>query len=524
MKMLQNHTHEGQSFLKTCHQQECLELIRKANEAYFNTGTPIMTDQEYDALCETIGYEGVGSLPPTDTRRRKLPYYMGSLQKIKTEKQLSAWFNKKQTQRVHVTPKLDGVSVLIVKNNTTVTFFTRGDGRIGQDITHLFPHLCVVYSRLHVPQCVLRGELIMSKKKFSSEYKGHGNARNIVSGLVNSHERKEEHNHVDLVCYELFEHLKPSDQFSWMTSHGIPCVPFHIVAAPSFDSLKETFESYRSSFSYSVDGLVLVLDEPYERVVDKNPSYAVAFKTVLQDQFMTTRVRRVEWRTSPNGVLKPRVVIEPIVIHGNTIERVSAYNARYVETHKLGKDAVVDIVRSGDVIPVLHHVRHGTHAEFPEDVDYIWNETKSDILLKDTSECIDMHITILVRFFKNVKLHGWSRTNAHIFVSHHYTTPLAIRDMPKSEWTRLFGEKKGTDMYHTFHRTLERLSCSELLSASHAFGKNISKTVIERVMKRFPTLEIDDVHSLDELGLGEKTTRMVWQHVKDAQQWLVVKK
>jgi DNA ligase (NAD+) len=507
MKMLQKYKQQGKSFLD------------------FNTDSPLMTDQDYDALCEKIGYSGgVGCPPPTtDTRRRQLPYYMGSLQKIKTEKQLSAWFKKRQGKSVHVTPKLDGVSVLIVKKDTTVTLFTRGDGRVGQDMTHLFPRLCAFYSRLKVPQCVLRGELILSHKTFMSHYEGRGNARNIVSGLVNSQERKKEHSHLDLVCYEVFGHMKPSDQYSWMTSLAIPCVPFDIVTTPSFDFLKETFESYRSSFSYSVDGLVLVVDEPYERVVDKNPSYAVAFKTFVQDQLMTTKVRRVEWRTSPNGMLKPRLVIDPVVIHGNTIEYVSAYNARYVETHRVGKGAIVDIVRSGDVIPILYTVRQGTRPEFPEGVEYMWNETKSDIQLKNMSESVEMHVNILVRFFKNVKLHGWTRKNAQILVSHQYTTPLAVRDIPESEWTRLFGDEKGKFMYQKFHSALDTLSLSELLVATYAFGKNVSKTVIERVVQRFPTLEIDDKKCLDDLRLGEKTTRVIWEHLRDAQQWMKIK-
>lgn len=522
--MLQKYKQQGKSFLDSS-PEDCRDLIRLADEAYFNSDSPLMTDQDYDVLCDKIGYTSVGCPPPSsDTRRRQLPYYMGSLQKVKTEKQLSAWLTKQQGKSVHVTPKLDGVSVLIVKKNTTVTFFTRGDGRVGQDISHLFPRLRLFYSRLDVPQCVLRGELILSHKTFTSHYQGHGNARNVVSGLVNSQERKKEHNHIDLLCYEVFGHTKPSEQFSWMKSLGIPCVPFDIVATPSFDSLKQKFESYRSSFSYAVDGLVLVVDEPYERVVDKNPSYAVAFKTFVQDQLMTTRVRCVEWRTSPNGVLKPRLVIDPVVIHGNTIEYVSAYNARYVETHGLGKDAIVDIIRSGDVIPVLHQVRQGTRPEFPEGVEYTWNETKSDIQLKDMSESVEMHINILVRFFKNVKLRGWSRKNAQILVSHSYTTPLTVRDMPESEWTRLFGDEKGKDMYQKFHTSLDTLSLSEVLVATCAFGKNVSKTLIERVVHRFPTLQIDNVQRLEELGLGEKTTRVMWQHLKDAQQWVRLKK
>ena len=83
----------------------------------------------------------------------------------------------------------------------------------------------------------------------------------------------------------------------------------------------------------------------------KNPDHAFAFKMMLSEQVAEAKVVDVIWTPSKDGYLKPRVQIEPIKLSGVTIEYATGKNAQFIEKNRIGVGAVIQIVRSGDVIP-----------------------------------------------------------------------------------------------------------------------------------------------------------------------------
>ena len=106
---------------------------------------------------------------------------------------------------------------------------------------------------------------------------------------------------------------------------------------------------------------------------------------VLSDQVVEAKVVDVIWSPSKDGYLKPRIRIEPVTIGGARIEYTTAFNAAYVEENKIGIGAVIQLVRSGDVIP--HIMAVITPSEEPKmpDVEYKWNDTHVDIELVSKS-------------------------------------------------------------------------------------------------------------------------------------------
>ena len=107
---------------------------------------------------------------------------------------------------------------------------------------------------------------------------------------------------------------------------------------------------------------------------------------ITQDQIKSTTIEEIQWNPSKDGILIPRIRIKPITISGNKITYVTGFNARFIEDNSLSTGAVVNIIRSGDVIPVIHNVIETVNkAELP-DTNLQRDTTKTHIRLKNINE------------------------------------------------------------------------------------------------------------------------------------------
>ena len=114
-----------------------------------------------------------------------------------------------------ISAKLDGVSGLFSNEGGIPKLFTRGNGKIGQDISHLIPYLKLPLK----PNVTIRGEFIIKKDVFDHFYKDKfSNPRNFVSGVINSKTiSKSKINHIDFVAYEvIIPELHPKDQMEFL--------------------------------------------------------------------------------------------------------------------------------------------------------------------------------------------------------------------------------------------------------------------------------------------------------------------
>ena len=160
------------------------KLKDAADDAYFNSGSPIMTDEAYDGLCKQLNVQSVGCLPPSKGNKIKLPVYMGSLTKYNDNEKLTNFLDKfNHIDSFLVQEKLDGVSCLYVYESGKIRLYTRGNGTIGTDITHLIDYGLNLPSFTSPMEAsfMVRGELIISKaifkEKYSIEFK---NIRNMA--------------------------------------------------------------------------------------------------------------------------------------------------------------------------------------------------------------------------------------------------------------------------------------------------------------------------------------------------------
>lgn len=183
--------------LQNLDENDIVQVIQRANHLYYNQGKPLFTDQVYDVIKEYLAsiapqhpiLKNIGATVDGIGRKVTLPYFMGSLDKIKNDtKALENW-KKRFDGHVVISDKLDGNSGLLVFDAGTLelSLYTRGDGREGQNISHLLPFLQTNITSAKLKESfAIRGELIIAKEAFETVSNKGANARNMVAGLLNS--------------------------------------------------------------------------------------------------------------------------------------------------------------------------------------------------------------------------------------------------------------------------------------------------------------------------------------------------
>ena len=226
--------------------------------------------------------------------------------------------------------------------------------------------------------------------------------RSMVAGLMNSkYADPEELKDLDLVVYEVIypENIKPYDQFKMVDDFGFKTPRYELIKTKKIneDFLMNMLPEWKKESKYEIDGLIITQNQFHERNEDGNPDYSRAFKMDLDEQRGIGEVEEILWEVSRHGKIIPRIKIKPIKIGLVTIQKATAFNAKYIKDNNLGPGAVVNIIRSGDVIPyIMEVVEPAKKADMP-DIPYEWNETEVDILI-DYDEEIDEEILDNVGF------------------------------------------------------------------------------------------------------------------------------
>ena len=258
---------------------------------------------------------------------------MWSMDKIKPDtKALTKWQAKYKGPFV-LSSKLDCVSVLYTTENKEPKLYTRGNGKVGQDISHLIPYLKLPTNE----NIVIRGEFIITKSNFKEKYeKIYSNTRNFVAGIINQKKiDKDKLKDIDFVAYEVIKPvLKPSQQFDMLLTLDIITATHFVETSITNELLSKYLTDIRSSYKYEIDGIICSNDIIYKRE-SKNPEHAFAFKMVLSDQIAEAKVVDVIWTPSKDGYLKPRVQIEPVVLGGAKIEYATGFNAKFINDNKI---------------------------------------------------------------------------------------------------------------------------------------------------------------------------------------------
>ena len=486
----------GISHLQTLNENQLASMLNLANVLYRNS-QPIMTDNQYDILQEFIATKypankdvrKIGA--PVERNKATLPYFMGSMDKIKPDTNaLANWLAKYKGPYV-LSCKLDGVSGLYTTEGPTPKLYTRGDGKVGQDVSHLIPHLRLPKTK----GVVIRGEFIIPKELFVAKYKTtFANPRNMVSGLVNQKTINAAVSDLHFVAYEvIIPDKKPSAQMEFLSTLDVETVLYKVETSLTNELLSQTLVDWRKNYAYEIDGVIVANDAKYDRR-EGNPEHAFAFKMVLSDQIAEAMVVDVIWSPSKDGYLKPRVQIEPINLGGVRIEYATGFNAAFINDNKVGVGAVVELIRSGDVIPHIRKVTVSADQAKMPTVPYKWNDTHVDIMLENIDSDETVREKNISGFFKGIEVDGLGAGNVARIIQSGFDTVPKIIKMTMDDFLHVDGFKKtmATKIYNGIREKLDAAPIVSIMSASNIFGRGFSDKRLDLIMEAQPKILVSN--------------------------------
>ena len=362
--------------MSTTRIQELVTLLNAAARAYYNENREIMSDYEYDKLYDElvkleadtgivlagsptrkVGYEVVGGLTkvPHDTP-------MLSLDKTKDPNALVAFL---QEQTGLLSWKLDGLSIILkYENGELRQALTRGNGVIGEDVTHnakVFANI-----PLSVPykgRFAVRGEAVIPFADFEAinaeEEIKYKNPRNLCSGTV-----RQLSNEVAAKRRVLFyafallpgaglEFTLKSEEMTWLASQGFYLTEYKIVTSDTVVSALNGFKNKVATEPIASDGLVLTYDNiAYSEslgATSKFPRDSIAFK--WQDEIAETTLLNIEWNTSRTGLINPVAIFEPVDIEGTQVSRASLHNVSILRALNLSVGDTITVYKANMIIP-----------------------------------------------------------------------------------------------------------------------------------------------------------------------------
>ena len=386
--------------------------IREHDRRYYVEAAPTISDRDYDKLFEHLKEleashpelitpdsptQRVGGEPLTelDHVRHRVPmlsmdntYSLEELQKY--GERSARWLPGEEIAWV-VELKVDGVAVSLTYENGMLDHgATRGDGYVGDDITHNLRTVRGVPLRLSgkdVPPSVeVRGEIYMTNTDLADinarrQAAGkvlYANTRNTAAGGIKLLDPRQcAERRLRFFCHGVghIEGLPTNSHFEFLQlvrRWGVPSTPL----AQRFDSFAAAVAHCESligrlhEFDFEVDGLVLKVDRFDQRnrlgATSKAPRWLVAYK--FEKYESTTRVNNIVITVGKSGALTPTADLEPVQIAGTTVSRVSLHNVEEIARKDVRIGDTIVVEKAGKIIPhvvrVEKHLRPKTAREF----------------------------------------------------------------------------------------------------------------------------------------------------------------
>lgn len=353
--------------------KELTYILRKASTAYYRDDHPIISDKQYDdwydeleALEKETGVVLAGS--PTQKVQGEVVDFlpkvthsrpMLSANKTKSLDDIKKFIGNKE---VIQSWKLDGLTVVVTfKKGKLIQAVTRGNGMIGEDVTHTFKHCINLPLQLSKPvDITFRGECVIPWDTFNKinetlEYP-YSHPRNLAAGTLRqldaniAIERQLE--------YYVFDVVEGIDSGSLMTDYtyasdlGMPVVEHCIVT--DLDACYDVFNPETSRLP--VDGLIYKYnDTKYGRLLGSTQHHPLDMMALKwKDDLYETTLTGIEWQTSRTGLINPVATFQPVDLDGAITSRATLHNVSYVEDLELGIGDTIQVYRANKVIPKVH--------------------------------------------------------------------------------------------------------------------------------------------------------------------------
>lgn len=527
MNNLQKIKENPTSYGNSCSIDELENLLQQASHAYHNTDQSLISDIVYDILIDILEERypssqiltNVGCYITDDETKVKLPYYMGSANKIKKKEKIFSWIDKfydkhDKNNQVVISSKLDGISGLYAfYPNTEPKLYTRGDGNYGKDISHLLPYIRM--PKLTAP-IVVRGEIIISKKNYIGHETEYATIRSMVNGIANSKTLSPYSNLLDFVVFDILDQeLTPQEKFELAEKLGFK-VPLwklsdfnNILQDWKEDRdnyLFETLSEYRKQSPYEIDGIILTHNRIYPNITAGNPKHSVAYKNNSEGK--VTTVKEIIWNMSKYGVLIPTISFNRVDL-GSMVNKCTGFNARFIFNHSLGRGAKIRVVLSGEVIPyIVEIITPALGPEMPS-IKYKWDANRVHCLaLEVTNENLGKRLT---NFIKCVGIDSLSDGLIQRLINSGYDTIDKVLKITPSDLMKIEGFQKtmAQKVYNNIHKVIDHpIYLPKIMKGSLLFQHGFSSKRSEKILEVYPeicTQEVTKEMIIAIPGFQEKT-------------------
>lgn len=396
---------------------ELREQLNHHAYRYYVLDDPVIGDDEYDALLDELRAleaahpelvtpdsptQRVGATPVSALEKVEHLQPMLSLANARSEEELLAWVERMRAHLARegiedprfeyvVEPKVDGLAIsLLYRDGVLVRGATRGDGQIGEDVTHNLRTIRQIPLRIDdaPPLLEVRAEIYMSLRDFEAlnqrrAERGEStfmNPRNSAAGTVRqldptlAAERP-----LSVWCYgvgvtEGISFSSHWESLEWLRAHRFRVNPDIVRVGTAEEVLErcQQWQERRGSLDFEIDGAVVKVDDlELQRrlgVAGRDPRWAIAWK--FPPTTAVTKLHRVEWNVGKFGTLHPFAVLEPVHVGGVTVKLATLHNEEDLERKDVRPGDDVIVMRAGDVIPQVvspapHVVERADRAPVP---------------------------------------------------------------------------------------------------------------------------------------------------------------
>ena len=516
--------------------RDIVEKLNHATKAY-DQGRPYMSDPDWDRLygeLEKLEKELGYTLPDSPTQKviyeaavlelNKVNHNhrMLSLAKTKSIDEVNAFLNDRESI---VMCKMDGLTCsLLYENGKLVRAETRGDGLVGEDVTHNAMVIPSIPKRIpYKERLVVDGEIICKYSDFdvfSGEYK---NPRNFAAGSIRLLDSREcEKRHLTFVVWDVIEGFNEKELLSKklfsLDVYGFTVVPFIMLKHLNPDIVEWVQEIAKKS-GFPIDGAVIKFNDiAYGKSLGFTAHHfnnAIAYK--FYDETHGTHLKYIEWTMGRTGVLTPVAVFEPIEIDGATVERASLHNVsvmREIMGNCCYAGQRLEVFKANQIIPQIMSADKMTYEEVVSNggitVDGFSGEIYCPIcggstslkesdsgtinLVCDEPTCKGKLINRLDHFCskKGLDIKGLSKATLEKLIDWGYVNDLDDLfnlDMVRDVWIKQpgFGEKSVNKIIAAVYAASQTATLDAVISAAGI--PLIGRTVAKDLAKRFKTYE-----------------------------------
>lgn len=374
---------------------EIKELREKLNEnarLYYTLDASTMSDYEYDRLYRRLQEleaahpeeitpdsptQRVGDAVLNDFAEVRHPVPLESLEDVFDGDEVKGFLSKVletlPRAEYSVEPKVDGLSVALeYRDGRFYQGATRGDGRVGEDVTGNLRTVRSIPKNLpeKLPRLIVRGEVYMARSVFDRineelELEGKpllANPRNAAAGSLRQKDPKVcAKRQLDIAVFNLQlvegrSFATHSETLDYLREQGFPVIPHTVLRDPEeiLDQIQKLGDN-RMDFPYDIDGAVVKLNDLSDRSIlgstAKCPKWAVAYKYPPEQK--ESRVADIVVQVGRTGVLTPKAVLEPVRLAGTTVTNATLHNQDYITEKDIRIGDTVVVQKAGEIIPEI---------------------------------------------------------------------------------------------------------------------------------------------------------------------------